>query len=46
MVMASLIPLELWKLMEGFGALKVLLVALNVAIVWYLAQRIKNERSG
>jgi uncharacterized membrane protein (DUF2068 family) len=45
MVMASFIPLELWKPMAGFGALKVLLVVTNVAIVWYLALRIKNERS-
>ena len=45
MVMASFIPLELWKLMEGFGAIKVAITVTNVAIVWYLALRIKNERS-
>jgi uncharacterized membrane protein (DUF2068 family) len=42
-VMTSFIPLEVWKLIEGFGPIKVTLMGLNVAIVWYLAIRIKNE---
>ena len=44
-VMASFIPVEVWKLNEGFGPIKAALFGVNVAIVWYLALRIKNERS-
>ena|SRR5438128_11589814 len=42
-VTASFIPLEIWELARRFSIAKTAVIALNVAIVWYLALRIKRD---
>jgi len=42
-VTASFIPLELWELTERFSVAKLVVIAVNVAIVWYLVVRIKRD---
>ena len=41
---ALFIPLEVYELFHRFTWVKVWVVALNVAIVWYLAARIRSRR--
>jgi uncharacterized membrane protein (DUF2068 family) len=43
-VTSSFIPLEIWELLKHFTAAKVLVIALNVAIVVYLVGRLRLER--
>ncbi len=38
------IPLEVYELMHRFTLLRLAVLLINVAIVWYLAVRIKRER--
>jgi uncharacterized membrane protein (DUF2068 family) len=42
-VTASFIPLELWELAHRFSVAKTVVIAVNVAIVWYLVLRIKHD---
>jgi uncharacterized membrane protein (DUF2068 family) len=42
-VTSSFIPLELWELVHRFSVAKTVVIALNVAIVWYLVLRIKRN---
>ena len=44
-VTTTFIPLELWDLIERFSAAKTVVIAVNVAIVWYLAAKIRHERN-
>lgn len=41
---AGLIPLEIYELVEHFTGAKVLVLAINVAIVWYLVARIRGRK--
>ncbi len=41
---AALVPLEVYELMERFTAAKVAVLAVNLAIVWYLVARLRSER--
>jgi uncharacterized membrane protein (DUF2068 family) len=41
---AGLIPLELYEIGRRFSAIKVALLAINVAIVWYLVARVRGGR--
>jgi uncharacterized membrane protein (DUF2068 family) len=43
-VTASLIPFELWELARQVTLLKLVALALNVAIVWYLVYLLRHER--
>jgi uncharacterized membrane protein (DUF2068 family) len=38
------IPVELYKLSQGFTLVKLVVLAINVAIVWYLVRHLKAER--
>jgi uncharacterized membrane protein (DUF2068 family) len=40
-VTMSFIPLELWGLIDRFSWIKIALIAVNLAIVWYLAIRVR-----
>jgi uncharacterized membrane protein (DUF2068 family) len=42
-VTASFIPLEVWELVHRFSVAKTVVIAVNVAIVWYLVLRIKRD---
>lgn len=42
---ASLIPIELYELSRHVGPVKVAILLINIAIVWYLVVRLKNERA-
>ena len=42
----TLIPLEIFELARHFTASKVLVTAINVVIVWYLAARVRSRRGG
>ena len=44
-VTSSFIPLEIWELLKHFTAAKVVVIAVNVAIVVYLVVRLRSERS-
>ncbi len=44
-VTASFIPLEIWELARHFTAGKVLVIAVNIAIVAYLVIRIQSEKA-
>jgi uncharacterized membrane protein (DUF2068 family) len=39
---AALLPLEIYELVEHFTAVKVVVLAVNVAIVWYLVARLRS----
>jgi uncharacterized membrane protein (DUF2068 family) len=41
---ALFIPLEVYELVERFTFVRLTVMAINVAIVWYLAVRLKRER--
>jgi uncharacterized membrane protein (DUF2068 family) len=41
---ATLIPLEVYELAKRFSTAKVVILAINVAIVWYLIYRIRERR--
>jgi uncharacterized membrane protein (DUF2068 family) len=41
---ALYIPVEVWELLAGITALKVVLLGLNVGVVWYLATVIRQRR--
>jgi uncharacterized membrane protein (DUF2068 family) len=43
-VTSSFIPLEIWELLKRFTVAKVLVIAVNVAIVIYLVVRLRSER--
>jgi uncharacterized membrane protein (DUF2068 family) len=43
-VTASLIPLEVWEIVRQFTWLKVLAIAVNVAIVWYLIYLLRRPK--
>jgi len=40
---ASLLPLEVYELVKHFSWTKVLVIAVNVAVVWYLVARLRSE---
>jgi len=40
----ALIPLEIYELVKGFSSARVAILAINVAIVWYLISRIRTRR--
>jgi len=40
----TLIPLEVYELAKRFSAAKLAILAINVAIVWYLIYRIRDRR--
>jgi len=40
---AALVPLEVFELVERFTAAKVAVLAINIAIVWYLAARLRSR---
>jgi len=40
---ASLLPLEVYELVKHFSGTKVLVMAVNVAVVWYLVARLRGE---
>jgi uncharacterized membrane protein (DUF2068 family) len=42
---AALLPLEIYELVERFTAIKVGVLAINVAIVWYLVQRLRKPHT-
>jgi uncharacterized membrane protein (DUF2068 family) len=42
-VTTSFIPLEMWELFAHFSVAKTVVIAVNVAIVWYLVLRIKRN---
>ena len=42
-VTGSFLPLELWELSKHFTVAKVCVIALNVAIVWYLVLKVREE---
>jgi uncharacterized membrane protein (DUF2068 family) len=44
-ITASFIPLELWDVQRSFSVIKASVIAINVAIVWYLAAQIKIYRT-
>ena len=44
-VTASFIPLEVWELAQKFSAAKTAVIAVNIAIVWYLVLRIKHDHT-
>jgi len=44
-ITASFIPLELWEVQRSFSVIKTAVIAVNVAIVWYLAAQIKIDRT-
>jgi len=41
---ASFIPMEIWETLHRPAVLKVLLIAVNVAVVWYLVRHLRSER--
>jgi uncharacterized membrane protein (DUF2068 family) len=41
---ASFIPLEIWETVHRPGILKVLLILVNLAVVWYLIRHLRSER--
>ena len=41
---AAFIPLELYELGKHFTFMKVVVLAINVAIVWYLVNRVRGRR--
>ncbi len=43
-VTASFLPLEVYELTRRFSATRILVIAVNVAVVWYLVARIVSER--
>ena len=45
-VTGSLVPLELYELFEHFSVTKVVVLAVNVAVVWYLVLRVRRRRRG
>jgi uncharacterized membrane protein (DUF2068 family) len=44
-ITASFIPLELWEVLRSFSVFKSAVIAVNAAIVWYLAVQIKMDRT-
>ena len=44
-ITASFIPFELWELVEHFSTIKTVVVLVNVIILWYLAAKIKYDRT-
>lgn len=44
-VTASLIPFEVWEVVRRASPLRVLVLVLNVAAVWYLVRRVMHERA-
>jgi uncharacterized membrane protein (DUF2068 family) len=40
----SFIPLELYELYEHFSVLKIIVIAVNVAVVWYLVRRVRQRK--
>jgi uncharacterized membrane protein (DUF2068 family) len=44
-ITASFIPLELWDVHRSFSVIKAAVIAVNVAIVWYLAAQINIDRT-
>jgi len=44
-VTSSFVPLEVWELVRQFSLTKIVVMAVNVAIVWYLVVRIKHDRT-
>jgi uncharacterized membrane protein (DUF2068 family) len=41
---AAFIPLELYELAKHFTLMKLLVLAINIAIVWYLVNRVRARR--
>jgi len=44
-ITSSLVPLEVYELCHHPTTIKVLVLIINLAVVGYLIQRIRNERS-
>ena len=44
-ITASFIPLELWELVEHFSTIRTVVIMVNVIILWYLAAKIKFDRT-
>ena len=44
-VTSSFVPLEVWELVRQFSLTKIVVMAVNVAIVWYLVLRIKHDHT-
>lgn len=43
---SGFIPIELYELLEQASLTRVVLLTINVAIVWYLVMRLREDRSG
>jgi uncharacterized membrane protein (DUF2068 family) len=41
----ALIPFEIYELMKRFSVAKVVVIAVNVAVVWYLVVRVRRRRT-
>lgn len=41
----SLIPIELFELWKQFGPFKIAILLLNITILWYLIDRLRNSKS-
>ena len=44
-ITASFIPLELWELVEHFSTIRFVVIIVNFIILWYLAAKIKFDRT-
>jgi uncharacterized membrane protein (DUF2068 family) len=44
-ITASFIPFELWELVEHFSTIRTVVIMVNVIILWYLAAKIKFDRT-
>ena len=43
-VTGSFIPLEVYELVRRFSALKIIIILINLAVIWYLVVRLLHER--
>jgi uncharacterized membrane protein (DUF2068 family) len=43
---SALIPFEIYELLKRFSVAKVVVMAVNVAVVWYLVIRVRQRRTG
>ena len=44
-ITASFIPLEVWELMKKFSPAKIVVIAVNMAIVVYLVVKLRREQA-
>ncbi len=43
---SAFIPIELYELLEQASLTRVVVLSINIAIVWYLVMRLREDRSG